>query len=49
MDYSTESQIRDGGWLLGFLGVDRFSLGKVGTGILKLLTLGALGSGGSST
>ncbi|WP_169580823.1 MULTISPECIES: TM2 domain-containing protein [Microbacterium] len=30
-------------WLLGFLGVDRFYLGKVGTGILKLLTFGGLG------
>jgi len=30
-------------WLLGFLGVDRFYLGKVGTGILKLITLGGLG------
>lgn len=29
--------------LLGFLGVDRFYLGKVGTGILKLITLGGLG------
>lgn len=29
--------------LLGFLGVDRFYLGKVGTGILKLLTAGGLG------
>lgn len=29
--------------LLGFLGVDRFYLGKVGTGILKLVTLGGLG------
>jgi hypothetical protein len=29
--------------LLGGLGVDRFYLGKVGTGILKLLTLGGLG------
>lgn len=28
---------------LGSLGVDRFYLGKVGTGILKLLTLGGLG------
>lgn len=28
---------------LGFLGVDRFYLGKVGTGILKLITLGGLG------
>lgn len=30
-------------WLLGFLGVDRFYLGKVGTGIVKLLTFGGLG------
>ena len=30
-------------WLLGFLGVDRFYLGKVGTGILKLLTFGGFG------
>jgi len=30
-------------WLLGFLGVDRFYLGKVGTGVVKLLTLGGLG------
>lgn len=29
--------------LLGFLGVDRFYLGKVGTGILKLLTFGGFG------
>ena len=29
--------------LLGWLGVDRFYLGKVGTGILKLLTLGGYG------
>ena len=27
----------------GFLGVDRFYLGKIGTGILKLITLGGLG------
>lgn len=30
-------------WLLGFIAVDRFYLGKVGTGILKLITLGGLG------
>lgn len=30
-------------WLLGGLGVDRFYLGKIGTGIAKLLTLGGLG------
>ena len=29
--------------LLGWLGVDRFYLGKVGTGILKLITLGGYG------
>ena len=29
--------------LLGTLGVDRFYLGKIGTGILKLLTVGGLG------
>jgi TM2 domain-containing membrane protein YozV len=28
---------------LGFLGVDRFYLGKIGTGILKLVTVGGLG------
>lgn len=30
-------------WLLGVLGIDRFYLGKVGTGLLKLITLGGLG------
>jgi TM2 domain-containing membrane protein YozV len=29
--------------LLGFLGVHRFYLGKIGTGILMALTLGGLG------
>jgi TM2 domain-containing membrane protein YozV len=29
--------------VLGFLGVHRFYVGKVGTGILQLLTLGGLG------
>ena len=30
-------------WLLGFWGADRFYLGKIGTAIVKLLTLGGLG------
>ncbi|HWS58693.1 MAG TPA: TM2 domain-containing protein [Actinotalea sp.] len=30
-------------WLLGYFGADRFYLGKVGTAILKLVTLGGLG------
>lgn len=30
-------------WLLGGLGIDRFYLGKVGTGLLKLVTFGGLG------
>ena len=30
-------------FLLGTLGIDRFYLGKIGTGILKLITFGGLG------
>ncbi|MEK6940615.1 MAG: TM2 domain-containing protein [Nanoarchaeota archaeon] len=31
--------------LLGYLGVDRFYLGKIGTGILKLLLTAVYGAG----
>jgi TM2 domain-containing membrane protein YozV len=46
-----KSEVRKVNWILcliisvlfGGLGVDRFIMGKIGTGILKLITFGGLG------
>ena len=48
---NVNSNEREVNWILallmsiffGWIGVDRFIMGKVGTGILKLITLGGLG------
>jgi TM2 domain-containing membrane protein YozV len=47
----TNSNVREVNWVLllvmsiifGWIGVDRFMMGKVGTGLLKLFTIGGLG------
>ena len=45
MDISTKSRLAVTllAWLLGYLGIHRFYLGKIGTGILMIITLGGLG------
>ena len=51
MAKNNKSQVRRVNWVLclvmsvvfGSLGVDRFIMGKIGTGILKLITFGGLG------
>jgi TM2 domain-containing membrane protein YozV len=32
-----------GAWLFGYLGVDRFMRGQIALGVVKLLTMGAVG------
>ncbi|GIU68784.1 MAG: hypothetical protein KatS3mg002_0020 [Candidatus Woesearchaeota archaeon] len=47
----TSSSVKEVNWVLclimsiffGWIGVDRFIMGKVGTGILKLITFGGIG------
>lgn len=47
----SSSNVREVNWVLclvmsvvfGWIGVDRFIMGKVGTGILKLITFGGIG------
>ncbi len=51
MAKKNKNQVRKVNWVLclimsvvfGTLGVDRFLMGKIGTGILKLITAGGLG------